>query len=269
MQEHYENGAPTKEQWIEALKIQARVIYALMLRETKTIFGRSRLGYMLHVIQVGMSVLVFWALRSFIGMHISSGLSLPLFLLSGYTVWNIFSSSVNKCMNAIDANKSLLYFSRVQTVDLLLARVILIFATDILVLIIFLVAFFIFGIEFHIYTLWPILFSCMMAAVLGLGLGALLSSLAKYFPGLQVGVKVVLRFMFFTGGVIIESSRIPQAAMDYLQYNPVLILTEYSRLTFHANYPTPPLHFAYLGFFTIAALSIGFFAERITRHKMV
>ena len=48
---------------VNAIAVQLRVIWALMLREIHTINGKSRLGYLWVLIQGVFNVAVFWALR--------------------------------------------------------------------------------------------------------------------------------------------------------------------------------------------------------------
>ena len=64
--------------FLNGLKVQKRVIFALMLRETKTLFGKHKLGYLWAVIKASFLVGTFWVIREVTGFqppHASSGVS--------------------------------------------------------------------------------------------------------------------------------------------------------------------------------------------------
>lgn len=260
--------SPSREDWIKAIRIQARVTYALMLREIKTLYGKSRLGYLMHMIQQVIQILFFWGIRHFLRAHAPGDIPLPIYLLSGFTVWLIFSNILTKSMAAHQANRALLYFSRVQMVDALLARAILIYATTMVNFVIFLVVLYLFGVDFSIDSLSPMLYSTLFAAMLGLGFGVLFSSVQKYIPSINVAVSVVTRIMFFTSGIIIDTQSFPAKALQYLQYNPLMTLVDHSRLAFLSSYYMPVALYNYVAFLTLCALCVGFFSERVTRHKV-
>ena len=102
-----------------ALKVQGRVIYALMMREVHTIHGNSRLGYLWTLINTMWGIFVFWGLRYAMGAGDPHGMSSLLFLTTGFGIYSIFSGTVSKCMTAVSGNKALLTFPQVTPVDIM------------------------------------------------------------------------------------------------------------------------------------------------------
>ena len=79
-----------------ALNIQLRVIFALLLRETRTTFGNSSLGYLWAILTpavgVGLLVLIF----SFASRQPPFGQSLALFFATGFLTYEFYSKlSIN------------------------------------------------------------------------------------------------------------------------------------------------------------------------------
>ena len=248
--------------------MQGRVIFALMLRETKTIYGSSRLGYGMVLIQNSIALIVLCGLHVVLHRHpFSGGLSVPLFYLCGYMLWLCFSQPVNKCMRAVQGNKALLYFSRVQPMDLILARSILLTATNFMVLIIFCFVLFCSGSDMTIYNLGPIIISVILAASLGMGVGTICCGLIKYATGLDVFIGHILRILLFTSGIFFEVSSVPAAARSWLLYNPLVHLVDYSRTTFAPAYPADYVDLGYVVVILVVVLFLGLLVERYTRHK--
>ncbi len=101
-----------------AVVIQARVIHALMLRETKTRYGKHKLGYLWALFEPVLQVMVFVILFTMGGHETVSGMPLVLFVLTGVTPFILFRNTMQQGLNAIDANRALLTFPQVKTFDL-------------------------------------------------------------------------------------------------------------------------------------------------------
>jgi len=252
----------------EALQVQARVIWALMLRETKTMYGRSKFGYLWVVIQMLFGVCVFWAIRVVMGAQDPSGLPMPLFLLCGMTAWSVFSSCIQKITVSIDANQSLLYYSKVRHFDIIVSRALLIGATNTFVFIVLSLAVYLAGIEFSISNLWPFLISMVYLMLMGTGLGVLCCALKRYFESIVVVVGMILRVGFFISGVIFSYSTLPADLSFVAEYNPIFQLIEYSRTSFSYVYPCDFIDFKSISFFVLSVLFLGFYTELFTRGKV-
>jgi len=117
--------APTTPRFMDAMKVQARVVHALILREVITRFGRRNLG-VLWLIAEPMIFTVFVAmLWSVAGLGERSGLPIFAFAVTGYTSVLMWRNTVGRCNYAILQNLNLLYHRNVKVIDLLLTRVII------------------------------------------------------------------------------------------------------------------------------------------------
>ena len=122
-----EKTSYTKEmaEFFKSLKIQLRVIYALLMREIITRYGRHNLGFawlFLEPMIFTLGVAVLWtALKA--SSH--NEISIATFAVTGYSTIILWRNSSNRVMNAVDANSGLLFHRNVKVLDLFLARIFL------------------------------------------------------------------------------------------------------------------------------------------------
>ena len=249
--------------------VQCRVIAALMLREVHTINGDSKLGYLWVLMQSVFSLAVFWALREFMNAHAPHGMSMPLFLSLGFGVWGVFSGGINKLMSAVEGNKGLLSFPQVTEFDVMLARILVLSATQFVVTAIIIVASMLLGYVFRPANWLLTLGVVMLIPVCSLGLGMILSSLAVFVPVLKKIIPLVVRILFFISGVFFSIDKFPQYIAEILMWNPILQAIELMRASLHQGYSVTGLSFGYLTLFSICTLGLGGFMERYVRPKRV
>ena len=119
-----------------ALVTQFRVIGALILRDTRTRFGRSQLGYLWAIAEPLSYVAFMAALFAALSRHPPFGNDTALFFASGILPFTVFATLSRSVSGAIEANRALLTYPIVKPVDTLVARGVLEFATSIIVMIV-------------------------------------------------------------------------------------------------------------------------------------
>lgn len=251
----------------EGLKVEGRVLLALMLREIHTINGASRLGYLWVLIQSAFGIAVFWGLRAVMGASAPHGISMPLFLVAGFGLWGIFSGCINRCMSAVDGNRALLTFPQVTVFDVMLARVLVITATEIVTGSVIVGASVLAGFPFEPASAALFLFVLVVTPLLGLGIGMVLASLVVFVPVIEKIVPMVLRVMFFVSGVFFGVSAFSHKVAEILLWNPVFQAIELLRESLHVAYRIEGLSPFYLGCCTVVMLVLGGFLERFTRGR--
>ena len=251
----------------EGLKVEGRVLLALMLREIHTINGSSRLGYLWVLIQSAFGIGVFWALRAVMGASAPHGISMPLFLVAGFSLWGVFSGCISRCMSAVDGNRALLTFPQVTVFDVMLARVLVITATEILTGAVIVGASVLAGFPFEPASAALFFFVLVSLPLLGLGIGMVLASLAVYVPVIEKVVPMVMRVLFFVSGVFFGVSAFSHKVAEILLWNPVFQAIELLRESLHVAYRIEGLSPFYLGCCTVVMLVLGGFLERFTRAR--
>lgn len=249
--------------------VQGRVVYALILREVHTIYGSSKLGYLWAVLQTAFGVAVFWGIRVFVGVGAPHGMSVIFYLLVGFTVWHIFNDTILKCMSAVKGNNALLTFPQVTPLDLMVARTMVVWLTQLLSF--FLIAFcaITYGENVTLTDPGAILFVCTFTPVVALGFGLLLSSLAVLWPTLDHIVPMVLRILFFTSGVFFSTTSLSQYVASYLLYNPILQCIEIARQGISASYYVVGCSYGYVFWLGLTVLMLGLLFERYVRKRVM
>ena len=251
------------------LIVQGRVIRALMLREIHTINGNSKLGYLWVLIQSVFGIAVFWGVRHFMGAtQAPHGMGMAMFLAIGFGVWNIFSTTINRCMTAVSGNKALLTFPQVTELDVMISRTLVTTATQLLVtMLIISGAWLMLGEPFVLGSLPLLLTLIVVVPLMSLGFGLMLSSLAVYVPALEKLVPMVLRILFFVSGVFFSVSLFSQSLTSVLLWNPVLHAVELIREAMHAPYAIQGVSLSYLLLVTMSVCTIGGLLERYVRSR--
>lgn len=251
------------------LIVQGRVIGALVLREIHTINGNSRLGYLWVLIQSVFGVVVFWGIRYFMGAgQAPHGMNMALFLVTGLGFWNIFSNGISRCMSAVEGNRALLTFPQVTELDVMIARVIVISATQILTMAVIIVAALVSMNEPMMLGSVALLLSLLIAVpMLSLGFGMILTSLAVFLPALNKIVPMIMRILFFVSGVFFSVSVFSQSVAEILMLNPMLHAIELMRMSLHEPYAVTGVSPTYVLASAIVTCAIGGFLERYVRTR--
>jgi capsular polysaccharide transport system permease protein len=104
---------------------QARVIWALMIREMHTRYGRENLGFLWVIgepILFCAGVTIVWSAIRPAHEH---GLPVPAFVATGYMPLTMWRHCVQRAVKAFESNGSLLFHQQVSPLDIITARVIL------------------------------------------------------------------------------------------------------------------------------------------------
>lgn len=109
-------------EFINAFRIQARVVRALLLREIITRYGRHNIGFLwlfLEPMMFTLGVTTVWT-----AMKVNHGSSLPItaFAVTGYSSLLLWRNCSSRAVKAIEANHSLMFHRNVKVLDIFIAR---------------------------------------------------------------------------------------------------------------------------------------------------
>ncbi len=251
------------------LTVQCRVIAALILREVHTLYGNTRLGYLWAIIQAAFGIGVFWGLRTMLGVHAPHGMSMIVFLLSGFIPWYMFSHTVSRCMNAVKANQALLTFAQITELDLMIARVIVVWGTQSVCAIVILSVAAALGQPMELRHPETLAATLFFAPLLGLGTGLICASLARLWPTLDKLIPMCLRILFFASGVFFTVSRFPSRLSDILLLNPMMQLIEWQRYGFSHSSSAPIYSVTYISAWCLISLCFGLLLGHYVRGREV
>ena len=255
--------------FIDRLKAQARVIYALVIRETRTRFGDSRLGYGWALIEPILHITLLWVMFSLlmrgtppIGTHFF------LFYYTGLIPFHVFVHTSGSMMYGVTGNAPLLQLPPVKPFDVILARGLLEFATDLVVAVLLLAGFAAAGLPALPHDLWGAATALIVTALWGCGVGYINAVLQTLFRSWDRLWNNAARVLYFISGIFYVPGMMPGWARDILAWNPLLHAIDWFRAGFFADYQPHWLDRRYLFLAALLALLAGFGLERAVRHRL-
>jgi ABC-type polysaccharide/polyol phosphate export permease/Flp pilus assembly protein TadD len=253
---------------LSALQTQARVIYALIIRETRTRFGEAKLGYgwallepFMHILMLSLVFAVIMRGRPPIGDEFF------IFYYTGIIPYHLFVHTSSSMTYAITSNLALLQLPLVSTFDVIMARGLVELLTDILVAIILLASFGAVGLGVLPYDLAGLSASVVAVWLLGCGVGfmnAVLNAFLKSWDKIWVQLT---RTLYFCSGIFYVPGMMPDWVRDILVWNPILHAVDWFRSSFFAEYEPHWLDRSYLAIAAAVTVMAGVGLERgLRRH---
>ena len=253
---------------LKALELQARVIAAIVLRETKSRYGEHRLGFLWVFIEPVLFVLGFAVLHTLLGAKEHQGMSAGLFMLTGLLPYMLFRDVMSQVSASITGNRALLAFPQVTTFDLIVARALLELGTVIAVFAILVTALVFAGQDVRIERPLALFGSYCLAFCTGLGLGAVLAAVSPFFPSVkQIAAQLFGRPLFFTSGVFFTAGQLPEGVRNVLLYNPLLHVIEWSRSAFFPSFESYFIDYGYMTLFCFIVLTTGLALHSVLQKK--
>jgi capsular polysaccharide transport system permease protein len=251
------------------LAVQARVIGALVLRETRATFGTSQLGYLWAIVTPAAGVTILVVVFAAIGRRPPFGSSLALFFATGLLTLEFYRKLSSSLMNTFVANKALLTYPVIKETDTLFARFLLITATYLVIMLLFYSVLIVFGMADFPRHPDQLLYAFAAIALLGAGLGIFNAVLLSQWESWQYVEQVLNRPLFIISGVFFIPSRLPPEAISILKWNPVLHLIEWVRTGYYPNYNSVILSRPYVLGCALLLIVLGLAGERLYRKKRV
>jgi capsular polysaccharide transport system permease protein len=124
-------------QFVSSLIVMARVVYALILRESRTRYGKSDLGYTWALIDPMLELIALLIVFYGLGRIMPFDGSLAVFLVTGIVPYKFWSGAMGRGASAANGNIALLSYPQVKIVDVVIARTLLEGVTNVVVIILF------------------------------------------------------------------------------------------------------------------------------------
>jgi ABC-2 type transport system permease protein/capsular polysaccharide transport system permease protein len=110
---------------IDSLRINGRIISALLVREMLTRYGRHNIGFLWLFVEPMLFTLGVTALWTATKSVHGSDLPIVAFALTGYSSVLLWRNMPGRCIGALWANLSLMYHRNIKVLDIYLARLLL------------------------------------------------------------------------------------------------------------------------------------------------
>jgi capsular polysaccharide transport system permease protein len=249
---------------------RGRVIYAIMLRDIRTRFGHTKLGYfwaimepITHLMTLGT---VFYVLN-----HAPPpvGDNLFLFYITGLVPFLMFSHISHDVMSAAAANNVMLQLPIVKRTDIMVAHALRQFATELCVGIVIFSISALLGQRGMPADPLTAMAAITLLGLLAVGVGAFNLVIVEAFPSYETLYASLIRVLYVASGIYFSPIVMPDWVREGLAWNPILQGIEFFRSGFFPQYDPHWLDVNYLLIWVVASIGIGFALERALRGRMV
>jgi lipopolysaccharide transport system permease protein len=228
------------------------LLVLLVRRDFVAFYKQTILGPLWFFIQPLFTTIIYTFVFGNLANISVDGLPKPLFYLAGITAWNYFADCLTKTSTVFTANSGLfekVYFPRLIVPLSIVVSNLIRFGVQMLLFVVMMFAYYLKGASFHpnVYLLaFPVLL--LLMAMLGLGLGMVISALTTKYRDLSFLIAFGVQLMMYLTTVIYPLSTVKQKYPKYewlVEYNPMTSIIECFRYGFLGQ-----------GSFTIASLGI-------------
>ncbi len=246
--------------FFEQFRIQKRVIWALILREMITRYGREGIGIVWMVAEPAMFIVGVMVIFS--QLHSGEGASsVAEYLAVSYPTLLLWRNGTGRVTKAIEINRALLHYRPVRPIDIIYSRIILEFAgttATFLILYMILIAI---GICQWPADLFTMLIGWIMVVWFCFAFVLTMAALAELSDAIERSSHIILYLMLPFSGVFLAAHLVPEPYREYLLLFPLVDCVEW----FHAGYYGSRMETYYYPEYTIIAnLAFTLFAFALT-----
>ena len=199
-----------------------RNIFALMLREMSSTYGRTIGGYIWAILEP-LGAILFLALGFSLLIHTPPlGSNFMLFYASGYLTFHVYQMVALPVARSFVFSRPLLFYPAVTWLDAVVARALLNALTAIMVCYITLLIVLVLLETRAIVDPLPMLSATLLALSLGFGVGVTNCALMGLLPTWDVIWSIITRPLFLVSGVLFTYESLPQNIQGFLWFNPLL-----------------------------------------------
>ncbi len=242
--------------WFQ-LRLQLRVICALMLRETVTRFGREGLGMLWMIAEPALFVIGVMIIFSFIDTAYPYGISVAEWLAVSYPTLLFWRNGTNRVTKAIEVNRALLHHQPIRPMDIIYARILLEFASAMAVFLFLFPIFIAIGICHMPASVFTMGIGYLLIIWFSFGFVLIMTGLAELSEAIEKTSHIILYLMLPFCGVFIPTFIVPQPYRDYLLYFPLIDAVDYFHHGYFGSAVPSYYHLAYTFIVLILMTLIG------------
>ncbi|MFT5435906.1 MAG: lipopolysaccharide transport system permease protein [Ulvibacter sp.] len=246
-------------------------------RDITTVYKQTILGPLWYLIQPLFTSVIFTLVFNNLGNISTGGVPPFLFNLAGITAWNYFKACFGGTSNTFRANAGIfgkVYFPRVITPISVTISNLFKFGIQLLIFIGFYLYYRFIGADISInlnIILFPVYI--VMMALLGLGLGMIISAFTTKYRDLSVLVGFATTLLMYMSAVpypLSEAkSKFPAYAVDFVVYNPLTQIIEGFRYMLLSTGSFSWLGFYYTLFVSLVLFFIGLIVFNRTEKSFI
>ena len=212
------------------------LILLFVRRDFVAYYKQTILGPLWFLIQPLFTTIVFTVIFGKIANIPTDGLPKILFYLSGLVCWNYFADCLNKTSNTFVNNAGIfgkVYFPRLVIPLSVVLTNLITFCIQFLLFIVFLVYFYSKGVTVHFgYSIFLMPLLLLQMAMLGLGMGIIVSSMTTKYRDLNFAVGFGVQLWMYATPIVYPLSSVPEKLRWIYFFNPMSSIIENFRHAF-------------------------------------
>ena len=255
---------------LDKLRMQGRILGAVLLQDMRTRFGRSYLSYLIAIAWPLGHILAIMGAYLLVNSIVPVGDDPAVFLATGMLPYILCLYPARQLALAVAQNRQLLNIPILRPIHLITARLILELTTAALVCIIFYSVLVASGVD-----IWPSNLAAAVEALcatlfLAIGVGFLnVVIVALFGPFAIVGFIILMIGLYITSGIYVPVRLVPEPTRSIMVYNPLAHLVDWMRSAYFASYDSSDIGKMYVLGVASVALLLGLLGERFMRNKML
>ncbi len=212
------------------------LLFLFVKRDFISFYKQTVLGPLWFFIQPLFTTLVFTFVFGNLAKISTDGLPQQLFYLSGITAWNYFSDCLTKTSTVFRDNASIfgkVYFPRlIMPLSIVVSNLVR-FVVQLVLLVIMMVYYAMIGANFQVtYAILFFPFLVILMALLGLGLGLIITAMTTKYRDLAFLVTFGVQLLMYGTTVIYPLSAAPEKYKFIIELNPMTGIIEAFRYAF-------------------------------------
>lgn len=250
----------------QSLTVMARVIFAIMIRESRTRYGSSNIGYAWAIIDPLVTLAVFVGIFSLLGRSSPIPAPVTVFFLTAIVPLFFWRGAVSQSTSAVSASLGLLSYPQVMPTDVIIGRLLLEAATTVVVFVLLLIGL---NLLVGVSPTWffgdppQLLIACLGLLYFTFGCCFFSSSLGRILPVWGNIWGYMGRPIWFLSGIFFTLEQLPTALREYMAYNPVAHIVEWLRVVMIPTFESDAYSILYPMAFATIALIIGLVIDRM------
>lgn len=251
--------------------IQCRVVWAMVMRETITMYGREGLGVLWIIAEPALFVIGVMVIFSFMDAGYINNISPAEYLAVSYPTLLFWRNGTSKTLKAIDVNRALLHHQSIRPIDVIYARIILSFASAAAAFFVLYPVFTFLGITCLPYDWFEFALGYLLVIWFSFAFVMIMSSLSELSESIEKTSHIIMYLMLPFTGVFFPLYIVPEPYRDWLLRFPLIDAVE----LFHAGYFGPRMPTYYdLGYTVVVLIAMTLFGcalakLAITRVKVI
>lgn len=206
------------------------LLMLLVRRDFVAVYKQTILGPLWHFLQPIFTTITFTIIFSNVAQIPTDGIPAPMFYYTGTIIWNFFSKCLTSTSTTFISNAAIfgkVYFPRLIMPLSSVASAFIAFLIQSLILIVMYVVYSCQGAGMHL-TLWTLLIPVLLIimAMLGLGLGIIISSFTTKYKDLTYFLGFGVQLLMYATPIIYPASFVPAPFDKIVMLNPIAPVVE-------------------------------------------